>query len=183
MRNNYFAFGINHAGTTLVAKPVQPRADPAHVFAPEFFLDDLDRRGMAEFCRIFGHYALDMLRIVHPGTIGRQPLFLPPGTRVISGPPPFTEDSPMERGAMQPGYVAVGVSDKGNAVEIAEFEVDRRLALPRFLPFTELAPLGPDTAATRIGERILIALLRLHPNVFAPFHHLSYQAQKGEDHD
>jgi hypothetical protein len=183
MQLPYFSFGINDAGTTLVIKLVHPRANPENVYAPEFWLTELDRRGMHEFCRIFGRYTLDSLRIFHPAVIGHYPLFPPEGTRVIADGPLMTQGTPMERGAMRARRLDIGIAGNGLALEYQEFENDQPLVPPRCLELTKLAALGPNASAMSVANCILTALLRLHPEVFAPLRHLSHPPEKEDDRE
>jgi hypothetical protein len=78
-----------------------------------------------------------------------------------AGPVPFDSTVPDDRepdihpltandyqGTMRPGHIAAGLSGNGLALEIAEFEFkfecDLPLALPRFLPLTELLALRAE---------------------------------------
>ncbi|MDB5906451.1 MAG: hypothetical protein JWP34_565 [Massilia sp.] len=59
----FWVFGVNEAGTTLVWKPVDPkRMDPKKPpFAPEVFLSEWDRKGLAWVSATLGEMLLRLL--------------------------------------------------------------------------------------------------------------------------
>jgi hypothetical protein len=184
MRTNYFIFGIDIRATAVVTGPFWqwPHRDkPELQFGNHLFLDELDRRGVDYVCRMFADMALGLINRAHPGVFDRCNIFLPPA---VGADRFIDQDSNVDRlvtdrGVMLPRHVAVGLSDSGLSLEIAEWDKDGPLAMARGIPFAELEALGADIANMTVGDIILRMLLRQHPDVFALFPNLSPQPEKG----
>jgi hypothetical protein len=175
-RDFFYAFGIDKRSTAVLAFfMVQwPHLAYPTGFGNHLFLDELERKGSDFVCRMFGNMVLGALRIAHPVTMNKY-VFEP-----ITPAPLIDNDSnierlpPVERGAILPFHVAVGLSDSAVSLEFVDHDADQKaLAMARGVPLYELQALGPDHAATSIGATVQRMLERLHPAAFAPFPNLT----------
>lgn len=172
MKPDFFMFGINEAGTTLVIKPVGPkRRNP---FCPEFFLSEWDRKGFDEASGILGEMLLRLLKAHHAKAFSALSLTPPAGE-----PEPKNENvtaiNPFDwNGAMRDARLAVGMNYGYETLQIAPFVGDKPVNLGESVELERLDNLGPHQAWRVVGELVLRKLATMHPDAFAPFVNLSH---------
>jgi hypothetical protein len=177
MQKNHIAFGINERSTTIVVKPVLPQ-HTGSPFSPEFYLDDLNRRGMDFTCRLLGHIALVLLTAHHRNTLSKLDIYPPEGSTSLSDENSNVAKMPPSdyRGVMLPRHVAIGLADGGVSLVIEQHDASGPLCTGRYLPFVTLEAEGADVACSTVGDAILSMLTGLHPGAFASFPNLSHHS-------
>jgi hypothetical protein len=117
-----------------------------------FYLDDVDRNGIDNFCRLFGRYAIDRITYPHHDIFSRYDVLRPAhAAPLIDDSNRLRNPPPDQLGSLNPRHVAVGLSHGGTALELTEFDGNRPRALTRLLPLAELAALGPSVKCSRTG--------------------------------
>lgn len=138
-------------------------------FGDHLLLDDLERKGSDFVCRMFGDMVLNGLRIGHPAIMNKY-VFEPITPTSLIDNNNIERLPPVERGAILPFHVALGLSDSAVSLEFVDHNANQEAqGMARGVPRYELQARGPDDAATSIGATVLRMLLRLHPAAFAPF--------------
>lgn len=181
MQVPFTIFGIDTAGTAVTSGLLQqwPHMTSPAGFMLHLPLVELDRRGMAYTCRMFGDLSLGKLALVHKTALARLDIFLP----VPVGDERFVDqDSNVtqfvaDRDAMRALHVAVGLSSSSLTLNIAARDGASLTEVGRAISLAELDALGPEAANVGVGEAILRELAAQHRDVFAAYPHLSFQPQ------
>lgn len=155
MQRNHMGFGIDRRGIAIVATPLSQwphKKDPGG-FSLHFTLDLLATKGRQYTSRALGDLTLGFLNCHHRDTMAPY-VFAPLTPSPLVDPSSNVEQLVVDRGAILPIHVALGLTEDGQSLEFSE-NSDAHQALPgtvRSTPLRELEARGPDGTAVAIGK-------------------------------
>lgn len=180
MQIPFVLFAVDPRATAIITAAMQqwPHLSQPTGFRLPLFLDMLEERGLDYAARLLGMIALRQLRVRHAERIGMYDIFLPDpvgAERFDKGIDTNVARLTIDQG-IRPRHLAVGLTTSGLMLNIATREADRIVDIGWRIPFAELHALGAATASLTVGGRVLLHLMALHPDAFAPYPSLSFQS-------
>jgi hypothetical protein len=125
-----------------------PHLDHLTGCSHHLFPDELDRRGTDFVCRMFGNMMLGAFRIGHPAAMNKYVFEPITPAHLIDNDSNIERLPPVDRGAILPFHVAVGLSNSAMWLKFVYHDADQQaLGIACCVPLYELQALGPNDGA------------------------------------